>query len=472
MIRNIAVQHEDRLSQLRINFNIPGKSNKHANVYPIDVKGQAYISEMLFRTSHRQHYNDLLSTYKNLLKEFNPLVNMVNNGPALIENTGRKPALDDLLLRPQISGKKTVGRLELHKNGFRFKSRKVETLDILIENVKHAIYMPADEEDIFILHFQFNEPLIYSGKRVHHLQCYTQLDSTNDDIVDSTAKRRKFNRSNFESVADESDDKVFTQRLTKVEAAFEGFIRAVEAESKKQIIFEEPDLDTGFLASVDYNEVRVYLSDNCVFALTTHPYLIIPFHDLEFVVFERVGMINRTFDLAFIFKDYSRPVINITNVSSSHRPDLKRSFDSKDVIVFESNLNLKWGALLKKFSEDIESFIDDGGWQYLGDKDSGIKRARLSDEDDSEASDYSSFTDGGSEEGYSDSDDDEDEESSDDDQDEDEYEFSDPDDAFSSEDDNDDDFEEDSQDSLIVRKKGEPKVRAANPKDVKGRGRK
>jgi len=53
---------------------------------------------------------------------------------------GKRPTLDNIKVRPVLSGRKTLGVLEAHKNGFRYLSVKNEKLELLYKNVKHAFY--------------------------------------------------------------------------------------------------------------------------------------------------------------------------------------------------------------------------------------------------------------------------------------------------------------------------------------------
>jgi len=52
----------------------------------------------------------------------------------------RKEVLDGLVIRPNLSGKKTVGGLEIHQNGVRFTSTKGARVDICFSNVKHVFF--------------------------------------------------------------------------------------------------------------------------------------------------------------------------------------------------------------------------------------------------------------------------------------------------------------------------------------------
>lgn len=419
---------------------------------------------MSFRSAERTHYQDILTRFKELLKQFNPLAHQKNQGPTLELTSGAKPTLDDVQVRPGISGKKTVGRLELHKNGFKFRSRRSEEFDFLISNIKGAAYMPADEEEIFIIHFEMREPIIYGGKRVRNLQFFVKLDDANENLIESSEKR-KVNRDSRAS-NDRHSDRFYSQRISAAEDAFNNFIKAVEKESKNQIIFEKPDLEEGFLGSLEYDQLYIYPTQNSLIGLTTHPYIFIGYDELELVAFERVGMMNKTFDIAFIFKDYSREVIRLSSIASNEKSRLKKLFDSKDIIVFEHNSGIKWQPLLLKFSETIEEFIEDGAWETLGDKDDSKRDSNdgssQSNFDDSEDGDAFSEDDEDfdSDDEFDEDDDDEDDsgDGKDDGSGDDEDEFEDDDeDPYSEDGSNEDDYEVDSEDSMIVRKKGEEK---------------
>ncbi len=54
--------------------------------------------------------------------------------------SGRKEVLDNLVIRPNLVGRKTIGSLEIHHNGVRFQSTKGQKVDICFSNVKHLFY--------------------------------------------------------------------------------------------------------------------------------------------------------------------------------------------------------------------------------------------------------------------------------------------------------------------------------------------
>ena len=477
VVKNLSVQHEGRTSLLRVNFNVPGRSNRQACEFPKDMSAPVYIQELSFKTaSGKDHFENILVGFKRMQKEYRPaqLAGILETDEKLITSQERRPVLDDLLSRPPLSGKKSKGRLELHKNGFRFKSSKGEVLDILLSQVKHYFCLPCDQNDMILLHLHLLGPMIVGGKRVHDVQFYSVIDAGQMDLVESNDKRKRVSGRR----SDDYDEVAYKKNLESLEANFDAFIDAVEKVSS--VVFEVPDLELGFAASYNFSSETIYPTDTCLVSLIASPPLVVPLAEIELVVFERMGFINRSFDIAVIFKDYSKSVVTVSGVATSLKSRLKFWFDEKDIIVLEGNNSVQWQQVIRRVSVNLEQFIEDqGGWSFFAgdgskEKSSAVKVAKkkkrssggrsreasnqvagegsgsedYADEDDELSDGESMFEEDGSEEseGSLDSD-----EYSDDEKEDDEsvIEFDD------SEDDElaDDDFEPDSQDSLVVKEK-------------------
>lgn len=85
----------------------------------------------------------------------------------LILSKGRREALENLVIRPNIVGKRTLGNLELHHNGLRFSTNKGHRIDIVYSNVRHAFYQPCwNDEQVVILHFHLKQPILVGTKKV------------------------------------------------------------------------------------------------------------------------------------------------------------------------------------------------------------------------------------------------------------------------------------------------------------------
>lgn len=482
VIKNISVQHEGKTSVFRINFNVPGRSNKYANVFSKTTKNPIYIQELTFRSSVRDHYDKLLADFKTMVKEFNPLLHLKDQGSeGLITNNGKKPVLDDLLMRPALSGKKCIGRLEVHKNGFRFKTKRNEEVDILFDNISYSFYQKAMEHEMVLIHFHLKSAMVLGGKKTTEVQFYSYIGTFADELMSDNKKKTIVkNRRSFND--DDENDEIYDQAKSTLEKAFESFIAAAEKETNGLIRFEDIHSEDGFTGAYNYASDTIYPTDSCFVSLQNPPYLVIPFSEVEIIAFERTGMINRTFDMTAVWKDYSRPVVTISGISSALKSAILEVLDERNIVVIESVGNLKWSSVLKRIGANLEEFVNEhGGWAYYA-ANPELRRGANShgvsaDEGESYAEDASDELDGSdyvedggseSEETYSEGENssaegDSKDSSSDGDGSEGVLLFSDEGSQASSDDlAGDDDYEQDSQDSFIVKSKEKKKPGNSN----------
>ena len=59
---------------------------------------------------------------------------------ALIPTKNKRLILENVQIKPSLTGKKTIGALETHVNGFRFVSTKGHKVDITYRNIRNAFY--------------------------------------------------------------------------------------------------------------------------------------------------------------------------------------------------------------------------------------------------------------------------------------------------------------------------------------------
>ncbi len=95
------------------------------------------------------------------------------------------------------------------------------------------------------------------------------------------------------------------------------------------------------------------------------PHLSLPKRDIEIVNLERVGFNLKNFDMAIVFKDFSRDVMRIDSVPTKSLETIKDWLTSVKIKYYESKLNLAWKPILKSIVEDPDGFIDQGGWEFL-----------------------------------------------------------------------------------------------------------
>lgn len=84
----------------------------------------------------------------------------------------KRVVLDCLTIRPNISGKKTIGMLETHKNGFRFSSNKGVKVDFTYGNIRNAFFQPCDDDLIVLIHFRLRAPIMIGTKKFLDVQFF------------------------------------------------------------------------------------------------------------------------------------------------------------------------------------------------------------------------------------------------------------------------------------------------------------
>jgi nucleosome binding factor SPN SPT16 subunit len=88
-----------------------------------------------------------------------------------------------VVIKPNLEGRKTIGDLEIHKNGVSYVSAKGFRVDIPFSNMKHAFFQPcASDELIAIIHFTLKQPIMMSNKKIYDIQFFKESGNVADDI--------------------------------------------------------------------------------------------------------------------------------------------------------------------------------------------------------------------------------------------------------------------------------------------------
>ncbi|GAU22459.1 hypothetical protein TSUD_123460 [Trifolium subterraneum] len=103
----------------------------------------------------------------------------------------------------------------------------------------------------------------------------------------------------------------------------------------------------------------------CLVELIETPFLVVTLSEIEIVNLERVGLGQKNFDMTIVFKDFKRDVLRIDSIPSTSLDGIKEWLDTTDIKYYESRLNLNWRQILKTITDDPQSFIDGGGWEFL-----------------------------------------------------------------------------------------------------------
>ena len=121
-----------------------------------------------------------------------------NHQEGLQLNKGKKPVMNDLKIRPNLTGKKIGGTLECHFNGFRYITQnRLERVDILYRNIKHAFYQPCDNEMIILIHFHLYKPMMIGKRKTWDIQFFTEAGMMTEDL-DIRGRRNNYDVDEYE----------------------------------------------------------------------------------------------------------------------------------------------------------------------------------------------------------------------------------------------------------------------------------
>jgi len=371
VIKSINKQEEDRkIIALRLNFHIP-VATASTIIFPenFDDPNVMYIRELTFKSRNIKNVNDTIKKVKDLQKKvkdkateereksssYNPEVD------PLILIKGKRPVLQDLKVRPNISAKKTSGIFEAHQNGFRFSTKGNEKIDITFKNIKHAFFQPCDQEMIILLHFNLHKPIYIGKKRTSDVQFYTEAGLQAEDL---DMRRRGNDDDEYEQ---EERDR---RQRKKLNDEFLSFTRAVEAAAgKDQIEFDKPYRELAFQGAPSKSNVYLYPTVHCLVNLSEPPFFIMSLDEVEVAHFERVQYSLRNFDLCFIYKDYSKPVTRICAIPANYLEGIKNWLDKMDIIFSEAAVNFDWNKIMSEVRTQLRNnpkkFLEDGGWDFL-----------------------------------------------------------------------------------------------------------
>ena len=381
-IKNVSKNEEGKFTYLRINFFAPGVMLRDSGFYLPEAQTPSafYIRELTFKSADSKPISNSFRLLKELIKKVKAKESEKQEKRDLVDQEGlillkgKRPTLPDLIVRPNISGKKTTGTLEGHQNGIRFISNKGEKLDLAYSNIKHAIFQPVEQELTVLLHFHLRNPIMVGNKRSNDVQFYTEAGIQSDDL--GVRGRGQ----DIDEIQQEQRERKFREKLNR---DFKSFVESVQAVSNDAIEFDIPYRELGFHGVPNKSNVFLIPSVNCLVNLTEQPFFVITLSEIEVAHLERVQFSLKAFDLVLIFKEYSRLPIRISNIPVEFLDSIKDWLNDIDIIYSESINNFNWANVMKEVNKDMQKFVDEGGWEFLQDESSVENASQQSDPSDS-----------------------------------------------------------------------------------------
>lgn len=428
---------------MRINFYIQGaalgKEVAKNMQYLIAKYGSkyAFIKELTFRSTDGKNLNDVFHQFQELRKrvkqreqQAEQVKDLVVQGKLIRIKDQRVPRLQEVTIRPQLSGKKCIGTLEAHQNGLRFTSSKAETLDVMYANIKHAIFQPCDKTTMVLVHFHLKDFILIGKKKQKDVQFYTEVIEASLNLEGS--KRSAYDP---DEIDDEQREREMRRRLNLAFKEFCSKVEKVAAHYDFNLQMDIPFKKSGFEGNWSKEMVLLQPTTHCLVNLTEWPPLVITLSEVEHAHFERVTYATKNFDLTFIFKNWDIAPRTITAIDTKYMDIIQDWLNLVEITCTKGPRTINWTDVMKVVRETKDIFYDDrddegepkpAGWLFLS-------ADASDDEDDEEEDDDSSF------DNKEDSDDNED---SDDDSDDGDDEDFDDDDSDASDDDEEEEEDE------------------------------
>lgn len=391
-IKNISQSIEGDYTYLRINFFHPGSTLEKGSVFP--NPDAIFLKEVTYRSSNNKELGELRDSapsanlsdsfmaikivqkkFKTREAEEKEKEGVVKQDSlVLTQHSKVSPKLKDLFIRPNIYTKRVSGSLEAHVNGFRFTSIKGDKVDIMYNNIKHAIYQPCDKEMIILLHFNLVNPIMINKKKHDDIQFYTEVGEITTDLG---KRQHMHDRDDYAAEQAERDLR------TKLKHAFKSFCDKVDQCTKGEVTFETPIRQLGFNGVPRKSNVLLQPTHSALVNLTDWPPFVITIGDVELVHCERVSFALKAFDMVFVYKDYTRKPDMITAVPTEKLDDVRNWLDQCDIKYTDGVQSLNWPKIMKVINDDTQGFLKQGGWKFLDDdKASDEEQEDEEDEDD------------------------------------------------------------------------------------------
>jgi nucleosome binding factor SPN SPT16 subunit len=285
LIKNISKSEINLFSFLRINFHIPLTGLVNLAYKELKLNSPVFVKELSYKSRDLKIYANLFKTIKDLIKkvrikdkEEKERAEIVAD-ESLVLLRGRKIQLHDVVIRPNITSKRTNGVLEAHQNGFRFVSNKSESIEIIYRNIKHAFYQPCENELIVLIHFHLKNPIMIGKKKSHDVQFCREAGIQSDDLD----IRRRGN--DFEEYENELREEQNKQRINE---EFHKF--TLQVEELKTITFDMPFRELIFSGVPHKSNVQLIPTVNCMVSLIELPFFVVTLTEIELVYFERVSV--------------------------------------------------------------------------------------------------------------------------------------------------------------------------------------
>ncbi|KAK6200964.1 global regulator of transcription [Scheffersomyces amazonensis] len=414
--KNGSSNEEGDYTYLRLNFNSPGAGgnvSKRTELPYEDNPDNSFLRSITLRSKDRQRMIDVFKAIQELKKdsvkresERKQMADVVTQANLIELKGSRVKKLDNVSIRPQPDNKRVAGVLEIHENGLRYQSsfKSDQRVDVLFSNIKHLFFQPCRDELIVLIHCHLKNPIMVGKRKTFDVQFYREAS---DMAFDETGgRKRKYRYGDEDELQQEQEER---RRKLLLDKEFKAFAELIADSSHGILDLDIPFRELGFQGVPFRSSVFCMPTRDCLVQLIDPPYLVVTLEEIEVAHLERVQFGLKNFDMVFVFKDFSKPVVHINTIPMELLEDVKSWLTDVDIPLSEGQVNLNWITFMKAVQSDPYQFFADGGWSCL----TGYGESDDEDEEDQESEFEVSDEDPDDESAVSEDDDEEDDYASD-----------------------------------------------------------
>ncbi len=386
--KNGSKTEENDYTYLRLNFNSPGGIASRKGDLPYEEgDDNTFIRSFTFRSKDGERLSRVFQQISDLKKgaikresEKKAMAGVVEQAKLILAKPGKARRLDSVAMRPAPDSKKALGTVFIHQNGIRYQSpmRPDQKVDILFSNIKHLFFQPSQDELIVLIHCHLKNPIMMGKKKTYDIQFYRE--ASEGGIDETGGRRRRYRYGDDDELEQEEEER---KRRIILDKEFKTFAEQISDASNGLVDLDIPFRELGFDGVPVRSSVFLMPTRDCLVQLVDTPFLVITLAEVEIAHLERIQFGLKNFDLVFVFKDFSKPVVHVNTIPMGVLEDVKNWLTDIDLPYSEGRISLNWAQIMKTIVADPHGFFEDGGWSFLtGDG---------SDEEESEEEEESAF---------------------------------------------------------------------------------
>lgn len=366
--KNGSKTEEGDYTHLRLNFNSPGVVINKREELPYELgDDKQFVRSLTFRSKDGARMTEVLKKISEMKKgavkresEKRERADVITQA-SLIE-LNRPKRLDNVFVRPTPDTKRTPGFVTIHQNGIRYQSlTRDQRVDVLFSNIKHLFFQSCKGELLVIIHAHLRTPIMIGKKKTYDVQFYRE--ATDMSIDETGNRKRKYRYGDEDELEQEQEER---RRRAILDKEFRAFSEEIATASNGLVDLDIPFRELGFQGVPSRSAVVCLPTRDCLVQLIDLPFLVITLEEVEVAHLERVQFGLKNFDLVFVFKDFSRPVVHISTIPMETLEDVKAWLTDVDIPYSEGPVNLNWPTIMKTIQSDPYGFFQDGGWSFLG----------------------------------------------------------------------------------------------------------